>query len=751
MLLKKMFKRLLIILLSICIYFNSALADKLNEIIVKGNERISNETIILFSGIKLNDDIDTNILNDVIKKLYETSFFENISINFSNNILYINVIENPLIQTVEFTGIKNKSLIENLKKTILQKEKSSFVESKIQEDQNRVINSLRSIGYYFSSVDTKIKKNDNNTVDLIYNVNLGEKAQIKKIKFIGKKVFKDNKLRKVIVSEEAKFWKFISTKKNIDIQRFSLDENLLKNFYKNNGYYNVKINSSYAQIIEDRFFEVVFNIDAGEKFYFNKLKLNIPIEYNKNDFVNLENLLSELQNKTYAFSRIEDILDEIDNIALSNNYDFVSATYEENIVDNNKIDLSINLKDTEKFYIEKINIRGNTITSERVIRNQLLADEGDPFNEILVNKSFNQIRSLRLFSKVDTDVETFNDKKTKVLNINVEERSTGEIFAGAGAGTSGSSLSFGISENNYLGEGIKLGTDFTITTKSLTGKLFINEPNYKNSNRSFNRGFERSESDNLSTFGYETEKTGFSFGTSYEQYKDIFFSPSLINNYEKINTNSKASAAKKKQDGNYLDVILDYDINLNKLNQNFNPTDGYKLTFSQELPVYSEDFTLVNKINYSKYFETVGNTVFSIGLFGASSNSLTNDDARITKRIFIPARKLRGFEPGKIGPKDGSDYIGGNYGSALNLASTLPRLFTEVQDLDFSLFFDAANIWGVDYDSSIDENSKIRSSTGIALDWFTPIGPLSLSYSIPLTKNTSDATEEIRFNIGTTF
>ena len=125
----------------------------------------------------------------------------------------------------------------------------------------------------FQNVSTKIKKNDNNTVDIIYNIKLGEKALIKNIKFIGNKVFKDNKLRKVIVSEEAKFWKFISTKKNVDIQRFNLDENLLKNFYKNNGYYNVKINSSFAQLIEDKYFEIVFNIDAGEKYFFNKLKL----------------------------------------------------------------------------------------------------------------------------------------------------------------------------------------------------------------------------------------------------------------------------------------------------------------------------------------------------------------------------------------------------------------------------------------------------------------------------------------------
>ena len=208
---------------------------------------------------------------------------------------------------------------------------------------------------------------------------------------------------------------------------------------------------------------------------------------------------------------------------------------------------------------------------------------------------------------------------------------------------------------------------------------------------------------------------------------------------------------KKKQDGNYLDVIFDYSLSLNKLNQNFNPSEGYKIVFAQELPLYSNDFTLVNKFNYSTYYQTSNDTIYSFAFFTSLSNSLSNDDARITKRVFIPPKKLRGFEPGKIGPKDGTDHIGGNFGSAINLTSTLPGFLTEVQDLDFSLFLDAANVWGVDYDSSLDENSKIRSSTGVALDWFTPIGPLSLSYAIPLTKDSSDVTENFRFNIGTTF
>ncbi len=732
-------------------FSNSVSSEIINEFKITGNDRITNETIILFSGYKINDNIDEDDINEILKKLYGTLFFKNLSVKIENNILFIEVTENPLIQSVIFKGIKKESLVERIKEIIFQKEKSSFVENKIKEDQNRILNTLRVNGYYFSDIKTNIKRNDNNTVDIIYNIELGNKALIKNIKFIGNKIFKDNKLRKVIVSEESKFWKFVTSKKYVDIQRFKLDENLLLNFYKNNGYYNAQVNSSFAQIVEDANFEIVFNIDAGKKYYFNELKLILPEDYNKNDFNELNDLLSDLQSKSYSLNRIEDILEEIDIIALNNNYEFVSATYNEKIIDDNKINLSINLKDTEKFYIEKINISGNSITSERVIRNRLLADEGDPFNELLVNKSFNNIKSSRLFSAVDTDIETYDKKMTKVININVEEKPTGEIFAGAGTGTSGSSVSFGISENNYLGEGVKLGTDVAITEDSINARLYINEPNYKNSNRSFNRGFERSETDNLSTFGYETEKTGFSFGTSYEQYKDIFFSPTISNYYEKISTTSKASAAKRKQDGNYLDLFLNYDLSLNKLNQNFNPTEGYRFVFSQELPFYSEDYTLINRVNYTKYFETSGGAIFSVGFLTATSNSLSNDDARITKRITIPSRKLRGFEPGKIGPKDGKDFIGGNYGSAFNLASTLPGLFTEVQDLDLSLFYDAANVWGVDYDSTIDENSKIRSSTGIALDWFTPIGPLSLSYSIPLTKNSTDVTETIRFNIGTTF
>jgi len=406
----------LILTIFFLIFFTSVASssEKINEFKISGNDRISDETIILFTGYKINDSINDNDLNEIIKKLYDTNFFEDLSITFEKNILSISLKENPLIQTIIFEGIKKESLVEKIKEILIQKEKSSFIESKIKEDKNRITNSLRANGYFFSEVSTKVKRNQNNTIDLIYNINLGKKALIKDIKFIGNKVFKDSKLRKVIISEEAKFWKFISSKKNLNIERIKLDEKLLKNYYRNNGYYNAEINSSYATVIEDKFFTLVFNINAGEKYYFNDLKLNLPSDYNKNDFIQLEKLFTKLKSKTYSFSRIEEILDEIDLIALNKSYEFVSATYKEEIVDKNKINLFINLKDAEKFYVDRVSISGNTITSERVIRNQLLVDEGDAYNELLINKSFNNIKGLGIFQNVNTNVETLEAKKLKL-------------------------------------------------------------------------------------------------------------------------------------------------------------------------------------------------------------------------------------------------------------------------------------------------------------------------------------------------
>ncbi len=745
--------RMKIIFKSILIIFIitiSANSEIIKEIKVNGNKRVSSATIKIFSEIEVNSDLSVNQLSDVVKKLYSTNFFNNVELIVEKNILYISVIENPLIQTLTFEGVKNKRIVKLLNEQIEMREKSSFIKNRVKNDEEKIINILRTNGYYFSKVTPKIKKNDNNTVDLIFEIDLGDKAYIKKITFIGNKKIKENKLKKVIVSEEAKFWKFVSSRKFLDLNRIKLDEKLLYNFYKNKGYYNVSVESSSAKVIDESNFELIFNINAGKKYYFGQIDLIIPDEYSPESFKKVINVKDKLKGKTYSLNKIKKILNEIDEIALTKEFEFISAKYKENIIDNN-INLSIKLEESKKFYIERINVFGNYITEENVIRNSLLVDEGDAYNEILVNKSINEIKSRRLFKTVNKIIDDGSSKDLKIININVEEQPTGEIFAGAGTGTSGSSLSFGIKENNYLGKGVKLDSQVSISDTALQGSLTMNNPNYKNSQKSLRTSLEATKIDQMSRFGYESTKTGFSIGTVFEQYEDIYFSPSISNYLETLKTSSVASDAKKKQKGDYFDSSFNYGLSLNKLNQNFQPSSGFKSTFFQSLPIYSDDYSIENKYDFVKYYSPNENAILSFRLLAQSINSLTGDDVRISKRIYIPSKRLKGFEFGKIGPKDGNDYIGGNYATAFNFATTLPGIFKDLETIDFSFFVDAANVWGVDYSDTIDDNSKIRTSSGLAVDWLTPIGPLSFSFAKPITKADTDRTETFRFDIGTTF
>ena len=743
----KIFLKSIIILLFITL---PVFSEIIKEIQVSGNKRVSSETIKIFSEVKLNSDLNRSQLNNIIKNLYSTEYFKDVSIKLESNILYIYVEENPIIQSINFVGLKNKRILKVLNEQVELKEKNSFIKNKVKKDENKISNILRSNGFYFSKVSSKFKNNNNNTIDLIYEIDLGERAFIKKISFIGDKKIKENKLRKVIVSEEAKFWKFISNKKYLDIKRVKLDQNLLYNFYRNKGYYDVSIESSSAKIINQTDFELIFNIKAGKKYYFGNFNLLIPQDYSMESFNKIIETMNKLKGEVYSLDKINNILDRIDDIALTKEFEFINAKYEETAT-NNKINLVLKLEESEKFYIERINIFGNYITQENVIRNVLLVDEGDAYNEILVNKSINEVKAKRIFNKVTKKINNGSTDKFKTIDITVEERATGEIAAGAGTGTSGSTLSFAIKENNYMGTGVKLNTQVAVSDTGISGVFSTNNPNYKNSNKGLFTKLEASKVDQMTNFGYKSSKTGFSLGTSFEQYTDFFFSPSFNNYFETLKTSSSASDAKKKQKGDYFDSSFSYGLTLNKLNQNFQPSAGFISKFNQNIPIFSDDYSIENKYSFARYYSPNDNAIISLKFLANSINSMSGDDVRISKRLFLPSKRLKGFEYGKIGPKDGADYVGGNYATSLNFTTTLPRLFTNLENFDFSFFVDAGNVWGVDYSDLISDNSKIRSSTGLAIDWFTPVGPLSFSVSQPISKADTDKTETLRLDIGTTF
>jgi outer membrane protein insertion porin family len=742
-------KFLLFIILVTIIICTKSVASVIKKFEINGNQRISDSTIIMFSTVSVLDEVNSDSINDILKSLYETNYFKDVSVSLDSGKLVIYVEENPIIENIEYNGIKSKTLKNNILKDVKLKSRSSYNKFLLDEDKRLMLSALKNYGYYQPIIDIFVEELTDNKVDIKFDIDIGDKAKIKKITFLGNKTFKDSKLKNVIVSEEYKFWKFISGKKYLNENLVNLDIRLLNNFYRNKGFYNVEINSSFAKLLSSNEFELIYNINANQVTYFGQINLELPVDYNRDNFSELIDIFNETKGEKYSFSLVEKILDKIDLISINEQYQSIKATVEEN-VEGDIINLTFKIEETEKVYVNKINIFGNNVTEESVIRNQFEIDEGDPYNDILMTRSINNLKQLGFFRSVDHKIVDENDTD-KTVNIYVVEKPTGEISAGAGFGTSGGTIFFNVRENNYLGKGILLDSQLQVSAEAIKGSFKTTNNNYKNTNKSVSFGLEADENDRLKDFGYKSNKTGFSVGTKFEYLDDLRLGVGTSTYYERIETDNTASTRQKKQEGDYWDTFLDVDLSYDKRNQRYKATQGYTSYYSLNLPLISTNYSLTSAYNYKVYTELFDNNIssFSFSLKGASS--LTGKDIKLSERLYVPSSKLRGFEQGKVGPKDGNDFIGGNFVTSMNLTSTLPQVLSNLQTVDFLVFLDAANIWGVDYDSSIDKSSKIRSSIGVGVDWFTPVGPLNFSLAQDLTSHKNDITETFRFNLGTTF
>ncbi len=742
----------LITLLFVSIFFQKSEAVIVKDILIKNNNRISAETIMTYGDIEIGTDYSTEDLNNKLKNLYETNFFEDISLKIENNILIIDVIENKLVQTIIIEGVKSEGIKEAILDNLTLKDKAPFIESEVSKDILRIKNALNAQGYYFADVNSSIVENLNNTLNLIYDIDMGDKSLVSRIVFTGNKIIKDRTLRNLITTEESRFWKFLSKNQYLKRQSLTRDQRLLKQYYLDEGYYDVIVNTSTASVLNDNTFQITFNIDAGPLYTVNNTKLVLPIDYNVENFKDVNKLLNDLNSQVYSFSKLSKVVDSIDRISLSREYDFITAEINEEKIGNNKIDIIFTVNETEKLYVETINILGNNITQENVIRGSLEVDEGDPFNELLHAKSLNKLRSLNIFKSVKSEIIEGSTPNTKVININIIEKPTGEIALGAGVGSDGAAVSFSVSENNFLGKGVKLSTALNIGGDSISGNFSVNNPNFRYSGRALNTSIQTSNTDKLKTSGYETKKTGFSVGTSFEQYDNFYISPTFSAFHEEITTNSSASKALRAQGGSALENNINYTLDYDLRDRGYQTRNGIRSKFTQGIPLVSEDYALLNGYEITKWHQFENKMISKISFYGRAITALSDGkDVKVSKRLRISPRRLRGFENGKVGPVDGKDYVGGNYASTLNLSTTLPMLFPSFESVDFKYFLDLGNVWGVDYSSTVGESNILRSSTGLNVDWFTPVGPLNFSLSQSLSQASTDKTEKFQFNLGTTF
>ena len=419
-------------------------------------------------------------------------------------------------------------------------------------------------------------------------------------------------------------------------------------------------------------------------------------------------------------------------------------------IEGDGIQIKLNITEGKKETVERINIKGNSVTNENVIRSELLVDEGDPFNNLKLDQSISKLRAQNIFGLVESTVVEGSEKDLKVIDIVVEEKPTGEISAGAGVGTEGASFAFNVTENNFLGNGVKFITSFNISEESLKGQIAINQPNFNYTGNALNLRISSLTNDKPDS-GYENSAITLGAGTKFEQYKDIYIAPNLNLTSDKLTVQSTASENLKKQAGTFTDLSLSYQISSDKRDRAFMPTSGTYSSFSQEIPVYADSPFIRNSFTTNIYKTLTEDIIGSTKLYVSAIHGLDNKDVRLSKRQNSSTSRLRGFQSGKIGPKDGTDYVGGNYLAALSFEFNFPNLLPESSKIDVGAFLDLGNVWHVDYSDEIDDSNKIRSSVGINTSWLSPVGPMSFIFAQNISKASTDVTEGFNFRLGTTF
>ena len=738
-----------LIIISLFLLTNSLSAEIIKKINITGNERVSDETVKVYGDISLGENVDNLKINNIIKNLYSTNFFEDINVSVSNGTLSIKLVEYPVINEIIIVGEEANKYKEAIKKNIKSKKNGPFVKSLIVDDEQIIKKLYSSLGFNFLEVKSKVENFPKKRVNIYFEIEKGEKTKISKINFKGDRKIRDRRLRDIITSQEAKFWKVITRNTFLNESNIALDKRLLTNYYRSIGYYDVKVLSEIVELKEDFQAEITFNINAGTRYKISKISTKVDPVLDKKLFLPLNRIYNKTVGSYYSPFTVKKLLDELDLIISNEDLQFIEHNVNE-IVKDDTIELIINVLEGQKIIVEKIDILGNTVTNETVIRSSLLLDEGDPYSKVKVDKSISQIKGKRIFGSVKETTVDGSIPNSKKIEIVVEEMPTGEISAGAGIGTDGGSFAFSVTENNWLGKGVQLSAQAEIREDSVKGALYYTDPDFNFTGRELSY-YLKNETIDEKNSGYENKILGGGISLSYERFKDIYFSPGFSITFDDLTADTTASDLLKKQAGNTTDILFDYSLTTDKRDRRFMPTGGYVTSFYQELPFHADQPHIKNSFS-TKHYKEINENIVGAFKFGVSAiNGINDEDVRISQRLDLSSRSLRGFELGKVGPKDGSNFIGGNYTTSVNLEANFPNFFPEKSNAEVGLFLDAGNVWGVDYSDTIDDSNEVRSTIGLNTSWLSPAGPLSFIFSKNVTKASTDIDQSFNFRLGTTF
>ena len=748
---------IVILLLSFSILPNKAHTQEtlVSSINVDGNKRISSDTIVSLSKVQVGSAYSPTQLNSALQSIKKSSYFKTVDISIVNNILNINVIENPTINSISFEGNKTLSDI-NLNELITSKQRQTLLISQVEKDTDKIATAYADTGRISAIVTPKVIELSDNRVDLVFEITEGRITEVEKITFTGNRVFSDLRLKGVIATKQAGIFRRFIKSDTFVKDKLDYDIDLLRNFYINKGFIDFEVQSSVELTREKDAFLINYNIKEGQKYIFSEIKFDTSkLNIDEKSLVKINRIKN---GSKYDRRRVTKLIDEIDIYLAKNGFNFfepvpVVSRNDENLT----MDVEIQINETRKVFVERIEVEGNSTTLDEVIRLQFDFVEGDPFNRRKVLEAVDKIRGLGFFSNVETSTRNGSAPEKIIIEVKLTEKPTGSLGIGAGYNSSdGTVATFNVNERNFLGKGQTVKLDLSTSKIEKQTELGFEDPSFLGRNLlagiSFGQTSTTPSSVPLSTDKlYFEPKIGFPLSRDSKLTIEYSFDQEDV----KLTTASNLVSPLIRDDvGKKNKSALIFIYSLDKTNSVVTPTAGYDFRIIQELNGLGGDISFSKtNLNFRTYRTILRDDIILSS--NLSSGVIVGSDASLMNRFTLGGDRLKGFRNQGIGPYDSTydTHLGGKMYTSLSLEASFPIGIPEEYGIYGGIFLDTGSLWGLDNTDSgrIDDSSEIRSALGFSIFWESAIGPLRFNWSSPIKKETNDVTENFRFTIDTRF
>ncbi len=752
---------------------NPAEVGVVNRILVTGNQRIDTTTIISYLPIQAGDTVNPAILDVAVRTLYRTDLFADIQIGLQGTDLIVEVTENPVINQVVFEG--NRAFNEQkLREEVTIRPRGIFTRSRVQQDAQAIIELYRLSGRIGATVTPRLVQLDQNRVDLVFEIDEGAQTGVRSINFLGNDAFSDRDLREVMVTKTSRWWRLFSSNDNYDPNRLEYDREQLRSYYTNRGYYDFRILSAVAELSPSQDdFAITLSVDEGPRYNFGEITVVTENERLNPEF--LRRLLPIRSGQLYESDKIEQAVDALTFAAGAAGYAFVDIrpSYSAN-PDTQLVDVTFNVREGERVYVERIDIVGNTRTLDSVIRRELLLAEGDAFNRVLVDRSRNNLRALGFFGDVTISETRGSEPDRSVVQVQVQEQATGELSFGAGfSSIDAFVINLGISERNFRGRGQNLVARLEWGSLRQQIDFRFTEPRFLG--RDLRAGFDlfHSRYDFQTESSFDYRSTGGGLRLSWPINGNTLLSTRYFLRQDQIIVppgycDGVGSRALCEQIGSFSNSSAGYTLFVDYRNDPIRPTRGWTGSLRQDFAGIGGDVNYIRtEIEGAAFYgirpEWVVSFQGSMGYVGGWNG----DSIRINDRFFKGGNSFRGFETAGMGPRDlqslggTGDSLGGNFYAIGTVELTVPNGLPDEYGIRTSLFADVGTLGLLDNrfklfpdgteDPAIVDDLALRASVGLSVHWRSPMGPIRLDFSRVLAREDYDRTETFRFSTSTQF